>query len=153
MASPLGNVEFDQAWGQDFILTPQGDLKVINDRDDNGRATQQRIERLIMTCPTLKDASGNKLARADDIFNPNYGAGVRRAVGSLITNDLINRITSQIIAGLSADPGIAQNPPPSVSVSDGGNGLLIVGPIQVTTVIGQVVTVPSRPLQVFGVNG
>jgi hypothetical protein len=153
MASPLGNVEVALEFGGDFILTPQGDLQVVNDRDDGGLATQQRIERLIMTCPTLKDANGNRIARADDIFNPNYGAGVRRVVGSLVTPDLINRIISQIAAGLAADPGISQDQPPSISVTDGGGGILYVGPVSVTTVIGQVVTVPSRPLNVFGSNG
>lgn len=152
MASPLGNVEVSLEWGGDFQQTPNGDLLIINDRDNDGLATQQRIERLIMQCSTLKDASGNNVGRADDIFNPKRGANGRRVVGKMVTSELINSTYAQIAEGLAQDPGILQDPPPEINVSDGGNATLIIGPIRVTTVIGTIVTVPSRPLNVFGSN-
>ena len=150
MASPTGTIDFDQAYGADFVQTANGDLAIINDRDNDGLATQQRIERLIMQCAVLTDANGNPVGRPDDFFNPFRGANGRRVVGKLITNELINQTYAQIAAGLAQDPGILHDPPPSITVQDGGNGILIIGPVSVTTVIGNVVTIPGRRLSVYG---
>lgn len=148
-AAPIGNVEIALDYGGDFSLDEQGNIALVIDTYDNPAATQQRVTLMVMTNPTLYDDNGTPIARADDMFNPTYGAGLRLAVGQDITPTLISGIRARIMAALAADPGIASVPAPTVDVTDEDNAILLVS-ISCDTVTGQSVTVNNLPLQVYG---
>lgn len=144
----IGSIEVSLEPGGDFELTPQGDLLLVVDTLDTSPATIQRLQRLIYTNPTVRDYSGNPIGRADDLFHPAWGAGAPAAVGSPITPRLLFDLQSQIQKALAADPYIATNPPPVVNVLNLGDNFVQIN-VTVSTVTGQLVTIPSINLQVF----
>jgi hypothetical protein len=143
-------------WGGDLVLTPTGDLALLQDTAQAAPATAQWVARLILTTPILFDSSGNRISRADDMFNETFGAGVRALIGQPISPSLLNGIKSRILNAMAQNPEIAQNPPPPVNVSDMGNGFVLIqgdssGNI-CYTVTGQAVPFPATPLQIIGAS-
>lgn len=149
-----GAVELDLAggvgYGGDLALTATGDLLKVVDSATSTAATYERLARIILTNPRLLDGYGNPLGRPDDLFNPTFGSGARALVGEPLTPALIAGMQTRILAAIAADPGIATNPAPQVTIeSDGtGDGFLYVT-VQCYTIVGQIVTLPSLPLQPF----
>lgn len=144
----IGSIEVALDYGGDLVLAPNGDLALTQDTYDVGAATRQRMYRLILTNPTLYDVNNKPIGRPDDLFHPTYGSGLQNAVGQPITDALLYQLQSQIASAIATDPGISQSPAPTVTVVDSGGGFVNVG-VSVTTSSGQLVTIPSLPLQIL----
>ncbi len=138
-------------YGGGLQLQPNGDLLKVIDTPGNPAATQQRLARIILTNPLIKDAYGRPISRPDDLFNPTFGSGVRALVGEPVTPALTTQIQNQILMAIAQDPGIATNPAPVVTVlTDGNNDGYVLVSVTCYTVTGQIVTTPSLSLQVNG---
>lgn len=148
MSVQQGAVEVYLEYGGDFQLTSTGDLRLAIDGRDNGLATKQWLERLILTSPVLLDANGKPVARADDIVHPTWGGGLRQAVGQNITNALLSGIQSRIAKAIAANTRIATTPAPVITVTDLGNAFIEVY-VSCTTTAGQPLVI-TQQLNVFG---
>lgn len=94
-------------YGSDLTISAIGDTATVS--GDN--AVQQRLLRRLMTNP------------GDYVQHPDYGAGLGVLVG-LPTN--VGQIGGLIKRQMKKEAGIAQTPPPTVSVfADGGGGVAI----------------------------
>ena len=143
------SVEVKLDYGGDFELDATGDLVLVEDGNGEYPALQQRIIQMLLTSPQLKDGAGNPIpGSADDMFNVNAGAGLRRAIGSVENNALIAEIEARMIEGLSKEPDIAPYPAPQIEFVVYPNG--IVCNVTVATVDGQVVALPPIPLTPSG---
>jgi hypothetical protein len=143
-----GSVEVALAWGGDFQINALGDLVLAQDTPTSPAATTQRMIQLILTNPRLLDGNGNPIGRADDLFHPDYGAGLNRDVGELGTAGILADLVARIQAGIALDPGIAAFPAPVVTAVISTPGTALVN-VSVTTVTGQYVPVPTQALQIF----
>lgn len=141
----MGSVEVALPWGGDFSLDATGDLLLVQDGDGKYPALQQRIIQMLLTSPQLTDAAGNGIAgSADDMFNPDTGAGLRRAIGNVENNALLSQIESRMLEGLAQEPDIAPYPAPQIEFIVYPNG--IVCTITANTIDGQVLPLPPIPL-------
>lgn len=148
--TPLGNVEIDLSnggYGGDFTLDPTGDLLLAIDTAQSVPASIERLYRLILTNARTNDSSGRIIAPPDDLFNVNYGSSVRAEIGEPFDDTFIAGVTGRVLQALAQDAGVRPVPAPTVTVSNGGNGIAL---IDVTLVLvgGQIVTLPTIPLQV-----
>lgn len=153
-----GNVEIDLDWNGDFQLQANGDLLLALDLQNNATATTQRIQRLLYTNPRMLNANSIGYASAgDDVFHPDYGVGLPSRVGGMFPggatrtqaqiSPFLNKIKSMAMNGLAADPSIAQNPSPTISVNpDAVNISQVDVNIVCYALTGQIITVPSLPL-------
>jgi phage baseplate assembly protein W len=132
-------------FGGDFQFDSQGSLLLAIDTPAEATSTIQRLQRLLFTCPRIKDSFGNILARGDSLFFPDYGAGLPSFVDATMTNTLLEELQATILDQISQDPGISRNPVPVVSIATDGISNLTIS-VTVTTVSGQVVTVPAYNL-------
>lgn len=150
MAVPArtGSVDFACPWGGDFSLTDSGDFAMVVDTPDRPDATIQRITRLILTNPSITGTNGQPTPPGD-MFNPQWGAGVRVRVGSNITPDLIDDITRRIRSGLASDPAVMMNPPPVITITQLSSTALAID-VQFYVATGQLVVVPTIPLDLGG---
>jgi phage baseplate assembly protein W len=133
----FGNVELWLPANGDFSLNPNGDLKLAVDTANTSDATSQRLVRLMLTSP--RQAPN---INADDPFNPDYGAGLPSAVGSVDPN-IASDITARISQALLNDPSVSTIQ--SITVSPNSNGLVSVQVVVVAT-NGQIVVLPSQLL-------
>jgi hypothetical protein len=152
MGIQTGAIEIALEPGGDFQLQPNGDLVLAIDAPGNPIATQQRLYRLLTTNPRAYNSAGQPISAPDDIFNPSYGAGLPALVGQPITTALLAQIEATILNALLNDPSVASNPAPQVTVSQSGTNEIVVGPIVVTAVSGQVYTIPSFTLSASAVS-
>lgn len=86
------------SWGSDFILSATGDLLLVGGSD----ATTQRVLRRLLT------------NLGDYIWQLNYGAGLPAMVGNPAS---VAAIRGRIRGQMLQEVGVAQNPPPRVTVS------------------------------------
>lgn len=114
-----GNVEIDLGLGYaaDFSIDATGDLVLAQDAATSSNATTQRITRLILTTPMLTDQSGNAIGYADDIFHPNWGAGLRAYVDGAFNATTLQSIAASVQQQLAADPAVSNTPTPIVNLS------------------------------------
>lgn len=147
-----GAVEIDIAnglgYGGDFSRTPDGDLLKAVDAPTNPAASVQRLNRIVLTTPVLIAADGTRIGRPDDLFNPTFGAGAGAMVGEPSVT-VVDGLRSRILNAIAADTSFASSPAPVVNVTDLGNGFVQVD-ISAQTTTGQLVTLPSMPLNVYG---
>jgi len=106
----LNTGTLDLPWNGDFTLDSQG-RTVIADGDT---AFLQRIERRLLTTPRLTDSTtGRGITRPDYLFEPTFGAGMRRLVDrTYYLEELKRLVTAQVLA----DPETSQAPPPQIEV-------------------------------------
>jgi hypothetical protein len=142
------STEVALTFGGDWQTDPRGDLVLVQDTATAFPATIQRVIQIIFTNPRRFDQSGNPVGRADDLFNPSYGAGTDQDVGQLATAGLLADLVSRIQAGLALDAGIASSPVPIVTATNPSYGTVLVK-VEVWTVTGQYVPVPTQTLQIF----
>lgn len=135
----------NNGWNGDFEIDATGDVVLVQDVQNNPAATQQRLYRLLMTNPRLFDGSGNPISSGDDIFAPDYGAGVRALTGQMITPAFITSLQAHILKGLATDPGVAADPPPTVTITNVGNNIVQVD-VSCNSITGEIVTLPSFKL-------
>ncbi len=149
----IGSISLDCPYNGDFTITPQGNLLLAQDTLDDPVASYQRLQRLILTNPTARDAQQNAIGRADDLFNPEYGSGVRATISKPGNGVLVPAIIAGIVArvqnAIAQDAGFAKDPAPIVKVSivkvpTVGSVLTLF--VSVKTVSGVIVTIPSLPL-------
>jgi hypothetical protein len=144
-----GAVEILLPYGGGFSVDSRGDLVLVQDMPGNPAATIQRLVQLIQTSPRLRDpGSGNFIGRADDLFNPDYGAGAAQDVGQLGTQGVLADLVSRIQAGIAIDPFIAAYPAPVVTAVNSTPGTILVT-VSCTAVTGEPVAIPTQTLQNF----
>ena len=147
---PTGSVEIamtNLGWGGTMLMTPTGDVQLIADVPSIAPATKQRIYRLMLTSCMVFDAQKNPISCADDLFNVNWGVGLRQRVGQMYDSTFVNQVTNQCLAALAADPGIAQNPAPTVLVQYVGGGQATVN-VTCNTITGTQVVIPTVTIRV-----
>jgi hypothetical protein len=151
----FGRAEARYDYGGDLAIAPNGDFIVLIDTPQSAPATLQRIIQLINTCALdtdSYDSQGNPVTLLpDDLFHPQYGSSIPRLIGLNATNDVLNQVKARLLAAFSTDPGIAQTPAPSVTVSYVG-GNVVVDNISVYDVAGNPILIPSQPIPVFGMQ-
>lgn len=95
-----------QYWGSDLSASPSGDLDAV----EGSLRGQQRVLRRLLTNP------------GDDIFNPNYGAGLAQYVGSVAS---AANIESLIRGQMLQESVVSKSPPPQVAVTQINSGLQV----------------------------
>ncbi|QTD88732.1 MULTISPECIES: phage tail protein [Burkholderia cepacia complex] len=110
--------DLNHYFGNDLVVSSAGDLSLSS----GGLRGQQRVLRRLLTNPALKDATGKVIAPADYIFHPDYGAGVRRMVGTTASLDAIRAV---ILSQMLLEDAVARTPPPDVDVSAIAGGVSV----------------------------
>jgi hypothetical protein len=95
-----------QIWQQDLSFDLTSDLKLAT----GSEAGRQRVLRRLLTNP------GDYFAHSD------YGAGLPAKVGSLTTPPELQAL---VLSQMLLEPVVAQDPPPTVSVTSITNGVAI----------------------------
>ena len=146
----IGTADENGGWGGDILLTATGDFLVLVDTPGNPVASQQRLRRIVMTNPIGFDQYGNPVSRPDDLFNPWFGSGVRRALGQPLTATLAAWLQNQIFAGIAADPNFVTTPTPVVQpyIDGSGDGQLLLY-VAATTTAGAIAVLPGEPIVFF----
>lgn len=145
----VGTVEIDLSgggWGGDFSLTANGDLLLAQDSLLTPSATFERINRLILTNAAVSDANDTPISEADDLFNPSYGSSARAFIGEPPTSALLSSVQAAVQAGLATEPGIVSSPAPTVSVTNGGSGKMLIN-VEVTLLNGSRQALPTVAIQ------
>jgi len=155
IATPLSAVEvyigfsetgWPPAWGGDYQLDASGDLITLEDTANYPWATVQRVMFLVMSNPALQNILQNATAPPDDVYYPNYGAGVRAYVGRPNSQANLDAIQNAILNALTTDQFVAQSPKPIVTLTPQGDGATVVCVIEFWTITGQNATTPDFPL-------
>lgn len=110
------------AWGDDFALTPDGDLLLV-DGDD---MVQQLIVRRLFT------------AVNGYVFHSGYGAGLPQRIGRPAT---ARNIRSIVLAQMALEPTVVRTPLPTVTVTQQPSGLFVVA-------ITYTSAVTSKPVEI-----
>ncbi len=100
-------MEIFQEYGNDLVLTPDGDLQTA----DTTILSEQRIIRRLLTTPITVNNP------PDYLDFPNYGAGLPQFIGRLNTPDIYSQIVGLITASMYQETTVSQNPPPTIVVS------------------------------------
>lgn len=95
-------------WGTDLTASASGDLLSVSGTE-RGR---QRVLRRLLTNPATDDAP------ADYIFQPEYGAGLPRFLGSPIDKQ---KIVAACLAQMLLEDSVAKTPAPIVTISQIGS--------------------------------
>lgn len=136
-------------YGGDLQRSPQGGLLLARDTSSEATSTLQRLERLLLTNPRIRDSYNNVVARGDSMFYPDYGAGIPSFVDANLTSQLLQQLQATILYQITQDPGISRNPAPVISVTGDRVANLNVS-VTVYTVSGQIVTTPAYNLSSGG---
>jgi hypothetical protein len=115
-----GSVEVDLPYGGDFSYDSTGDLILAIDAPGNPGnpvATNQRLVRLILSSPNLVGANGKPIGYADDIFHPNWGAGMRAYVSENFSPQTLQKLANNIRQQLAQDYAVAASPSPTVTLT------------------------------------
>jgi hypothetical protein len=115
-------------FGQDLALGPTGDLALVS----GSLAVEQRVLRRLLTAPGAY------------IWHVQYGAGLGAMVGMPANARLITGLVRQQM-GLEA--AVAQNPPPTVSVTSSPDGTVVANIAYVDAATGKT-NVLSAPVPV-----
>ncbi len=119
-------------WGNDLIVAASGDLLVA----DDSTAGQQRVLRRLLTNPGDDDAA------AEYLWHPDYGAGIRKMVGSTKNPAAIRAaIRGQILL----ESAVAKTPEPEIGVDT------FLGGVSVTIRYNDAVTGEAKVLS-FDIN-
>ncbi|ACR29138.1 MULTISPECIES: hypothetical protein [Burkholderia] len=107
-------VDLYHYYGTDLSASPSGDLVVA----DGPTTGVQRVYRRLLTNPALSDAAGNPIASADYTWQPQYGAGVPRKIGSPGNVP----VTTALIKGqMLLEAAVARQPQPQISLTQTQN--------------------------------
>ena len=99
--------EIGSAITSDLYPSVTGDLLDIAD----STKTKQRILRRLLTNP------------GDDIWHPNYGAGLQRYIGMPLSEDLLSEISALITSQILLENTVSQNPAPTITLNAYGTFL------------------------------
>lgn len=96
-------------FGNDLSTDETGDLAVSGGDDQ----TTQRVLRRLLTAPLTKALNGQTGLPPDYLWEPDYGAGLRRMIGKAIQNaEIVGVINSQLFY----ESGVSQRPAPAIDV-------------------------------------
>jgi hypothetical protein len=109
-------------FGNDLIISASGDILVTSNSDTE---TTQRVLRRLLTNP------------GQYIWNLSYGAGIPARVGTPTAATAISAIITQ---QMQLEAGVAQSPPPTVSVTATATGYMFAN-VSYTDAVTQI-TVP-----------
>lgn len=98
--------DISHEWGSDLTIGSNGDLSLAT----GPTLARQRVLRRLLTNP------------GDYIWHPDYGAGFPAYVG--LPEDAV-RVDAVARQQLALEAGVAQSPPPTVAVSAGADGVLV----------------------------
>ena len=126
-------------WGSDLAIGPNGDFKGVTD----DAATKERIVRRLLTNPIGLDSNGTEVAECDYHFHPNYGAGTRRYVHGVITQELQQTVQQRVTDQALQEPSVVATPAPVVNVTKTLDGFGLAIDASVSTVTGGIVTIPT----------
>ena len=113
----IGSVEItisNGGWNGDYVIDPTGDLALSIDTLASQAASEERLMRLVMTCPLFKDPNGNPLTIPDDIFNSGWGAGAP----FYVDDDPVAmqpQMKAGILNSIALDPTYLNSPGPTVT--------------------------------------
>lgn len=145
---PIGSVEIALPAGGDFSVMANGDLQLVADVPTVSppAATTQRLIRLILSNARNVSQTDGIVSMPDDLFNPEWGASVRAAVGDPINATLTSTIQSRILKALALDPDIAASPAPVVTVQQTGITTVTVS-VECSALTGELITIPSLAIR------
>jgi hypothetical protein len=89
---------FDQE--ENLAVNAQGDFATVAQEE----LTVQRILRRLLTNP------------GDLLAHPEYGAGIKRYIGQILTTEKYGEIQSNIVSQILLESAVAKNPPPVVEL-------------------------------------
>lgn len=93
----LGDI--NQTFGSDIVASPTGDLGFITGTD---LGTQRILRRL------LTNIDGY-------IWHPEFGAGLKAAIGQPLSQDKLRQLESLIISNIFLEERVAKTPPPVIT--------------------------------------
>lgn len=105
----------------DFQIGPDGDLKTVTGPTE----TMQRLIRRLLSNPRQRNTSGPGFLPPDDTFHPNYGAAAGRYLGKRAVHGFAQLLRGVVMGVFGAEPGVAQQPPPTVTVTPIAGGFSI----------------------------
>jgi hypothetical protein len=101
-------------YGGDLSASPSGDLMLASPMVTGN----QRIYRRLSTNPQLNDAAGSPVASPDYTWQPAYGAGLGRKIGSPGNTPALKAL---IKGQMLQEAVVATSPKPQISVTQSGN--------------------------------
>lgn len=106
----------DVPWQGDFSVDSDGRINLV----EGDLAYVQRLLRRLLTGPRLVDeVSGVPIAPPDYIFEPAFGAGLRRVINTIISPLEVQRLITQQI---KADPETVRSVPPRINLFQDKSG-------------------------------
>jgi hypothetical protein len=147
MAAPT---EIYLDWNSDFVLDATGDLSVAQDSIYSAEATTQRLIRTLLTSPRIKASNGQYISVPDDLFNPDFGAGLRAAVDMGFSPKNIAALQTLIFSEIIKDPGVQTTPSPNVNIQLQPGGQTCTLNITFTSVTSQLVALPTLVISAQG---
>lgn len=93
------NKDLSLTFGGDFAVSQKGDLLLTNDTEQ----TKQRIIRRMLTVPGAY------------IWHTNYGAGLQRYIGQVLTNAKLQEIKALITEQIFLEDAVAKSPQPDIT--------------------------------------
>ena len=147
---PLMATTIFHEYGKDWQRSPSGNILLAKD-DPNGEATAatQRLMRIILTTPRLFDDHGIPVARADDKYNPTFGAGLPAYVDENVNDAVLGAMRAAILGNIAIDPYFVSVPQPTVKFQQQDANTLLLW-VRAVTTSGQVAATPALPLSVGG---
>lgn len=98
--------DLGHVWGGDLAVSPSGDVGRVS----AATRSQQRVLRRLMT------------SQGDYLFEPDYGAGLPKRVGSLLN---LTEIRTAIRGQMLREPSVARTPAPTVVVRQITGGVAV----------------------------
>lgn len=111
-------VDNNLEWSSDWILDNSGDvLQAVG-----LTRVRQFIERRILTTP-LDNPVITLRSTPDYLFDVKYGIGAGALVDQMVTSQFRGVVQQVILQGIKQEPGVSQNPAPTVSLYTTPGGL------------------------------
>jgi len=126
-------------WEGDLIIGPNGDFVTVS----GPTQTKERIIRRLLTNPLAQDNNGQVTGQCDYVFHPQYGAGARRLVHTVITPELTQTVQQRVTEQALQEPSVVANPAPVVNVKQTPDNLGLAIDAAVATVAGGLVVIPT----------
>lgn len=124
--------DFYVNWNGDLAFGDSGDFRTATD-DDYAR---QRIIRRLLSNPVVKDVTGAVIVPPDDLFEPDYGAGLTRDVDTPSTAGVRAERESRIRTALASEEVVDRSKPVDVQFgTDRNRGIEYIA-VTVTTLRG-----------------
>ncbi len=128
--------------GGDWQVDISGDLLT----SDGDTETRQRVTRRLLTSPRTVPPDGTAILPPDYIFEPTYGAGLRRMIGSAVSSNNAQTVKQICLDGVTQEDTVAPLPPPDVAVQALGSAGFSVAVSFTSATTGRPVSTPKISL-------